>query len=136
MLNLIIVYSRGRSMLPVPPAVGPAFSFELDVEDGEVENYEVGVQTTAFKEEMLAHTVHKLLFYFAFDLAFAFQINVMTVKTEFRSHPFKFLQYWILEVLSFIFCLLLFPRIHLSRPVIIKLLSFYVLHTTLLLNFN
>lgn len=30
-----------RSMLPVPPAVGPAFSFELDVEDGEVENYEV-----------------------------------------------------------------------------------------------
>eukprot|EP00079_Xenopus_tropicalis_P025688 XP_012819115.1 PREDICTED: E3 ubiquitin-protein ligase RNF38 isoform X3 [Xenopus tropicalis] len=30
------------SMLPVPPTVGPAFSFELDVEDGEVENYEVG----------------------------------------------------------------------------------------------
>lgn len=30
-------------MLPVPPTVGPAFSFELDVEDGEVENYEVGV---------------------------------------------------------------------------------------------
>ncbi|KAK2513416.1 hypothetical protein Q9233_015562 [Columba guinea] len=29
-----------QSMLPVPPAVGPAFSFELDVEDGEVENYE------------------------------------------------------------------------------------------------
>ncbi|XP_064295580.1 E3 ubiquitin-protein ligase RNF38 isoform X2 [Phalacrocorax carbo] len=28
------------SMLPVPPTVGPAFSFELDVEDGEVENYE------------------------------------------------------------------------------------------------
>lgn len=28
-------------MLPVPPAVGPTFSFELDVEDGEVENYEV-----------------------------------------------------------------------------------------------
>nr|XP_051703490.1 E3 ubiquitin-protein ligase RNF38-like [Oryctolagus cuniculus] len=28
------------SMLPVPPAVGPTFSFELDVEDGEVENYE------------------------------------------------------------------------------------------------
>ncbi|KAM8792623.1 E3 ubiquitin-protein ligase RNF38 [Eudromia elegans] len=28
------------SMLPVPPAVGPAFGFELDVEDGEVENYE------------------------------------------------------------------------------------------------
>lgn len=27
-------------MLPVPPAVGPTFSFELDVEDGEVENYE------------------------------------------------------------------------------------------------
>uniref|UniRef100_A0A8B9BRS9 Ring finger protein 38 n=1 Tax=Anser brachyrhynchus TaxID=132585 RepID=A0A8B9BRS9_9AVES len=28
------------SVLPVSPAVGPAFSFELDVEDGEVENYE------------------------------------------------------------------------------------------------
>ncbi|XP_072373077.1 E3 ubiquitin-protein ligase RNF38 isoform X2 [Scyliorhinus torazame] len=28
------------SMLPVPPTVGPAFSLELDVEDGEVENYE------------------------------------------------------------------------------------------------
>uniref|UniRef100_A0A8C3CS52 Ring finger protein 38 n=1 Tax=Cairina moschata TaxID=8855 RepID=A0A8C3CS52_CAIMO len=28
------------SMLPVPPAVGPPFSFDLDVEDGEVENYE------------------------------------------------------------------------------------------------
>ncbi|KGL84519.1 RING finger protein 38, partial [Tinamus guttatus] len=29
------------SMLPMPPAVGPAWtSFELDVEDGEVENYE------------------------------------------------------------------------------------------------
>ncbi|XP_075681659.1 E3 ubiquitin-protein ligase RNF38 isoform X2 [Rhinoderma darwinii] len=28
------------SMLPVPPTVGPTFSFELDVEDGEVENYE------------------------------------------------------------------------------------------------
>lgn len=78
-------------MLPVPPAVGPAFSFELDVEDGEVENYEVGVQTTtAFKEQMLAHTTHKFLLYFAFDLAFAFQINVMTVKTGFRNHSFKF----------------------------------------------
>lgn len=51
---LIIVCSHGRSMLPVPPAVGPAFSFELDVEDGEVENYEVGMQTTTiFKEQML-----------------------------------------------------------------------------------
>ncbi|XP_069486561.1 E3 ubiquitin-protein ligase RNF38 isoform X2 [Ambystoma mexicanum] len=28
------------SMFPVPPTVGPTFSFELDVEDGEVENYE------------------------------------------------------------------------------------------------
>ncbi|KAJ7399934.1 hypothetical protein BTVI_110136 [Pitangus sulphuratus] len=32
---------RIESVLPVPPAVGPAFSFELDVEDGEVENYEL-----------------------------------------------------------------------------------------------
>ena len=30
----------GEEPLPVPPAVGPTFSFELDVEDGEVENYE------------------------------------------------------------------------------------------------
>ncbi|KAM8793546.1 E3 ubiquitin-protein ligase RNF38-like [Eudromia elegans] len=28
------------SMLPVPPAFGPTFNFELDMEDGEVENYE------------------------------------------------------------------------------------------------
>ncbi|XP_033890978.1 E3 ubiquitin-protein ligase RNF38 isoform X1 [Acipenser ruthenus] len=28
------------SMLPVQPSVGPAFSLELDVDDGEVENYE------------------------------------------------------------------------------------------------
>lgn len=38
-------------MLPVPPAVGPPFSFDLDVEDGEVENYEVGAQNAnTFKE--------------------------------------------------------------------------------------
>lgn len=50
MLSLIIVCSR-RSMLPVPPAVGPPFSFDLDVEDGEVENYEVGAQNAnTFKE--------------------------------------------------------------------------------------
>lgn len=30
-----------RSMLPVPPNVAPAISLELDVDDGEVENYEV-----------------------------------------------------------------------------------------------
>lgn len=78
-------------MLPVPPAVGPAFSFELDVEDGEVENYEVGVQTTAtFKEQVLAQAIHKILLYFALNPAFAFQINVMTVKTESRNHPFRF----------------------------------------------
>lgn len=29
------------SMLPVQPTVGPAISLELDVDDGEVENYEV-----------------------------------------------------------------------------------------------
>lgn len=28
-------------MLPVPPNVAPAISLELDVDDGEVENYEV-----------------------------------------------------------------------------------------------
>lgn len=30
-----------RSMLPVPPNVTPTISLELDVDDGEVENYEV-----------------------------------------------------------------------------------------------
>lgn len=30
-----------RSMLPVPPNVAPTISLELDVDDGEVENYEV-----------------------------------------------------------------------------------------------
>lgn len=33
-------------MLPMPPNVAPTISLELDVEDGEVENYEVG-QTAA-----------------------------------------------------------------------------------------
>ena len=33
---------RFRSMLPVPPtAVGPAISLDLDVDDVEMENYEV-----------------------------------------------------------------------------------------------
>lgn len=33
-----------RSVLPVPPtAVGPAISLDLDVDDVEMENYEVGV---------------------------------------------------------------------------------------------
>lgn len=78
-------------MLPVPPAVGPAFSFELDVEDGEVENYEVGAQTTTtFKEQMLAQQIHKISLYFAFKPAFVFQINAMTVKIVSRNHPFRF----------------------------------------------
>lgn len=33
-------------MVPVAPNVAPAISLELDVDDGEVENYEVG-QTVA-----------------------------------------------------------------------------------------
>lgn len=32
-------------MLPVPPNVAPTTSLELDVDDGEVENYEVGKYT-------------------------------------------------------------------------------------------
>lgn len=32
-------------MLPVPPNVAPTISLELDVDDGEVENYEVGGTT-------------------------------------------------------------------------------------------
>lgn len=39
-------------MFPVPPAVGRAFSIELDVEDGEVENYEVGMKTTTIFKEL------------------------------------------------------------------------------------
>lgn len=36
--------SLPRSMLPVPPtAVGPAISLDLDVDDVEMENYEVSV---------------------------------------------------------------------------------------------
>lgn len=38
----VIVLSLCRSMLPVPPtAVGPAISLDLDVDDVEMENYEV-----------------------------------------------------------------------------------------------
>lgn len=59
-------------MLPVPPAVGPAFSYELDVEDGEVENYEVGSLTT-FKEQMLAQAIHKILLSFAFNPPLPFE---------------------------------------------------------------
>ncbi|MEQ2178472.1 hypothetical protein GOODEAATRI_014379 [Goodea atripinnis] len=35
-------------MLPVPPNVAPAISLELDVDDGEVENYEVALLTLIF----------------------------------------------------------------------------------------
>lgn len=38
--TLSLSLSRSRSMLPVQPT-GPAISLELDVDDGEVENYEV-----------------------------------------------------------------------------------------------
>lgn len=38
----MVLLSLCRSVLPVQPtAVGPAISLELDVDDGEVENYEV-----------------------------------------------------------------------------------------------
>lgn len=37
-----------RSVLPVPPtAVGPAISLDLDVDDVEMENYEVGAEEEA-----------------------------------------------------------------------------------------
>lgn len=39
--NFHIASTTYRSILPVPPSVGPTISLELDVEDGEVENYEV-----------------------------------------------------------------------------------------------
>lgn len=38
-----VMFFFDRSVLPVQPtAVGPTISLELDVDDGEVENYEVG----------------------------------------------------------------------------------------------
>jgi len=68
---------------------------------------------------MLAQKIHKILLYFAFNPAFAFQISVVTVKRESRNYLFRFFwQYLMLEVFSF-FCLLLFPRIHPSSLVII-----------------
>lgn len=49
-----------RSILPVPPSVGPTISLELDVEDGEVENYEVRESASRMLSEcilflMVAH---------------------------------------------------------------------------------
>ena len=41
-LNVFLLSVPTRSMLPVPPtAVGPAISLDLDVDDVEMENYEV-----------------------------------------------------------------------------------------------
>lgn len=50
--------SSTRSMLPVPPNVAPTISLELDVDDGEVENYEVNTNTTltvSFHTNELVH---------------------------------------------------------------------------------
>lgn len=42
-LQQSVPLSSYRSVLPVPPtAVGPAISLDLDVDDVEMENYEVG----------------------------------------------------------------------------------------------
>lgn len=42
---LLSICGRCRSVLPVPPtAVGPAISLDLDVDDVEMENYEVGAE--------------------------------------------------------------------------------------------
>lgn len=40
-LNFFMFFIHHRSVLPMPPNVAPAISLELDVDDGEVENYEV-----------------------------------------------------------------------------------------------
>lgn len=49
---MYLVLTIYRSMLPVPPNVAPTISLELDVDDGEVENYEVGQTATAtFSQE-------------------------------------------------------------------------------------
>lgn len=46
-------------MLPMPPNVAPTISLELDVEDGEVENYEVGqTAATTFSLEQCYHVMH------------------------------------------------------------------------------
>lgn len=48
-------------MLPVPPNVAPTISLELDVEDGEVENYEVGQPAaTTFSLEHCHHLITRL----------------------------------------------------------------------------
>lgn len=50
----VMILSPLRSMLPVPPtAVGPAISLDLDVDDVEMENYEVSVK--AFGETNISH---------------------------------------------------------------------------------
>lgn len=43
----VLAVSSLRSVLPVPPtAVGPAISLDLDVDDVEMENYEVSVMVS------------------------------------------------------------------------------------------
>lgn len=45
-----------RSMLPVPPtAVGPAISLDLDVDDVEMENYEVGIRDQWIEPKIWLH---------------------------------------------------------------------------------
>lgn len=48
-------------MLPVPPNVAPTISLELDVDDGEVENYEVA--QTAFDQEWCYYLIHIKIVY-------------------------------------------------------------------------
>lgn len=56
-VDVALAVSSLRSVLPVPPtAVGPAISLDLDVDDVEMENYEVSVMVSW--ENMI------LIFYF------------------------------------------------------------------------
>lgn len=38
----VLLSAPPRSIVPVPPNVAPTINVELEVENGEVENYEVG----------------------------------------------------------------------------------------------
>lgn len=87
-------------MLPVPPNVAPTISLELDVDEGEVENYEVGQTHCCAKNNVM--TWHTLGFYFYF---FYFFLNGTRIKA-FLWHPVASCQFpqnfnsWLIQPVS------------------------------------
>lgn len=58
------LFSLCRSVLPVQPtAVGPAISLELDVDDGEVENYEVNSFPRSTTRAQYGAFLHGFIYY-------------------------------------------------------------------------